>query len=577
MDETQLAAAIAQGELASPQRFYNSWYFALRISGTRYAYRRALDEFVFREAEHYLTPEALSRLNGLPVIIQHPSTSMLNSTEYAERNIGSIVLPYVGRDGVIDPEGDESWGIARILDQDAAKFMQEHELSTSPAVIFPPDGGDNKSIELKDGKTLLIEGKPVLIDHVAICENGVWDKGGDPDGVKNDSAGTTNPQPGPGAGATEDKAMADEKTKEETEREEAEKKEREDAARRDADAGEKLDKLLSHIDSMTKRMDAYDKARKDAEEGEAAAAEAEEERQQAETLEKLAEEERGEAETAEEKADRQDAATRHALARKDGESHAAHSKRVHTMAGRHDAARFTRKDGEGAKEHSERVDSMCDEHLGAAKKDEESEEERKAAAEKEREDKAKKDAEEAEGKEKEEMEGKRDAEIEEIKAKHDAQAKELEDLKRKVEDRSDEDEAMFADAQARADDVFSAFGKHAPRPLSGENLVGYRIRLARALQPHSASLKDVDLGKIARADAQGFQHLEATVYADAAAAARNPVDLPDGQLREIVRTDRATGRRMIEFTGRSPRTWMQRFMPPTMAATRISRPSHEQR
>jgi hypothetical protein len=36
---------------------------------------------------------------------------------------------------------------------------------------------------LSNGATLLIEGKPSLLDHVALCPLGVWDKGGPPTGV----------------------------------------------------------------------------------------------------------------------------------------------------------------------------------------------------------------------------------------------------------------------------------------------------------------------------------------------------------------------------------------------------------
>ena len=64
----------------------------------------------------------------------------------------------------------------------------------------------------------------------------------------------------------EEKKAAEEKTKAD-----AEKLEREDRARKDAESGEKLDKLLSHLDSLGKRMDAWEgeeKERKDAEEKE---------------------------------------------------------------------------------------------------------------------------------------------------------------------------------------------------------------------------------------------------------------------------------------------------------------------
>ena len=41
----------------------------------------------------------------------------------------------------------------------------------------------------KSGKPLLIEGEPVLLDHIAIVPNGVWDKGGDPTGVLTQAIG----------------------------------------------------------------------------------------------------------------------------------------------------------------------------------------------------------------------------------------------------------------------------------------------------------------------------------------------------------------------------------------------------
>ena len=47
-------------------------------------------------------------------------------------------------------------------------------------------GGDDVLINV-DGEPLLLEGNPVLLDHPAICEQGVWDKLGDPAGVKSDT------------------------------------------------------------------------------------------------------------------------------------------------------------------------------------------------------------------------------------------------------------------------------------------------------------------------------------------------------------------------------------------------------
>jgi 8-oxo-dGTP pyrophosphatase MutT (NUDIX family) len=174
MNELDIARAIASGEFGSPQQYENIWLFALRITGTGVSYRPELEEYVWRPPEIYLNAEFLARCAGLPVIIEHPPTDELNTEEYTNRVIGSIVFAYI--------EGDEVWGIGKIYDQRAAEVMRSHRLSTSPAVIFR-DPSVNETRQLAGGKHLLVEGEPSLLDHLAICELGVWDKDGSPTGI----------------------------------------------------------------------------------------------------------------------------------------------------------------------------------------------------------------------------------------------------------------------------------------------------------------------------------------------------------------------------------------------------------
>lgn len=241
MDETEIAHAMAAGYLTSPQHFENIWLFDIRITGTGRSYRAALKEHVWRDPEIYLNDWFLERCNGLPVIINHPKMSMLNTKEFSKRIIGTITKAYI--------KDDEVWGIAKIWDEHAAKIMSEEEISTSPAVVFR-DPSVNSVVEFNDGQRLLIEGKPSLLDHIAICQAGVWDKGGAPSGVvsviRGDmqvSGNETSPAP--------------------------------NTARSD----ENIDKVLTHLDArwdafnkrmdaIEKRYDAWDKARKDAEEAE---------------------------------------------------------------------------------------------------------------------------------------------------------------------------------------------------------------------------------------------------------------------------------------------------------------------
>jgi len=177
-DELGVARAMAEGRLSSPQRYENVWLFAIRITGTGLSYRHARKEYVWRDPSIYVNDEFLARCAGLAVIWEHPEKSLLNEKEYADRAIGSIMLPYLRPD-----RPDEVWGIAKVYDDEAARLMREEVMSTSPAVNFA-DPLENDRVVLEDGKVLLIEGKPSLLDHIAICQAGVWDKGGPPDGVE---------------------------------------------------------------------------------------------------------------------------------------------------------------------------------------------------------------------------------------------------------------------------------------------------------------------------------------------------------------------------------------------------------
>lgn len=193
--ELDVAKQIRDNLLTSPQKFSNVWLFALRITGTGLSFRPKYDEFVERLPENCLNDEFLARCNGLPVIWIHPPKEKLDSESFAERVVGTIFLPYIA--------GDEVWGIAKIFDAQAAEIMTKEQLSTSPGVVF--SAGINEEVQLSDGSTVLVEGKPSLVDHLAICEQGVWDKGGEPSGVlsevahvemteasRNDSAGQSD-------------------------------------------------------------------------------------------------------------------------------------------------------------------------------------------------------------------------------------------------------------------------------------------------------------------------------------------------------------------------------------------------
>ena len=175
MDELGVARAVAAGDLVSPQRYHNLSLFNMRITGTGVAYRRALNEFVYRRPEHYLNDEFLARCNGLPVIMMHPEKAILDSKEFSDRVVGTMLLPYI--------KGDEVWGVAKIYDAEAIALLLTEKMSTSPSVLLRTTE-DTAKMTLEDGSQLLIEGKPTLLDHLAICEVGVWDKGEEAYGIE---------------------------------------------------------------------------------------------------------------------------------------------------------------------------------------------------------------------------------------------------------------------------------------------------------------------------------------------------------------------------------------------------------
>lgn len=189
--------------------------------------------------------------------------------------------------------------------------------------------------------------------------------------------------------------------------------------------------------------------------------------------------------------------------------------------------------------------------------EEEARKEKAGAEEKEAEEaKAKADAEEKAAKEKADAEAKEKADAEEAermeKEKADSQLRqEIAELRSRIPtELSDEERNEIADAQVKADSVFSCFGKRAPVPLSGEKPLAYRRRLMIQLQEHSPDFKTVDLSTIA--DSALLSVAEKTIYADAQKSAS--LSVGPGMLREIKRAD-ATGRQISTFEGDPAATW----------------------
>ncbi|WP_218069591.1 DUF2213 domain-containing protein [Escherichia coli] len=187
-----------------------------------------------------------------------------------------------------------------------------------------------------------------------------------------------------------------------------------------------------------------------------------------------------------------------------------------------------------------------------AKADEAAEEQRKAdeAASKEAEEKAK--ADEAAAKDAEE------------KAKADSEAEE----QRKADEEAEKErnDSALAEAQAKADSAFSACGKNAPAPFSGENALDYRKRALIAMQKHSPAHKDVNIRAIA--DSATLAVLEDAIFSAARQSIEKEMMSTQGQLHKRIRNDEA-GRRITEYQG-DPNVWLSAFKIPGRRLAKIN-------
>lgn len=132
--------------------------------------------------------------------------------------------------------------------------------------------------------------------------------------------------------------------------------------------------------------------------------------------------------------------------------------------------------------------------------------------------------------------------------------------------KADEEESKYADCQAKADSVYSAFGKSASRPLQGESLINYRKRMLRGLQAHSDEMKNININKIA--DEAMLDLVEKRIYADALQASRGTGAIGRGQLIPVYKKDQA-GRTITEYRG-DMEAWLGEFKLPTSRVVKFN-------
>ena len=117
-------------------------------------------------------------------------------------------------------------------------------------------------------------------------------------------------------------------------------------------------------------------------------------------------------------------------------------------------------------------------------------------------------------------------------------------------------ETQIQEKRAKYDEALQPFNRNAPRPFPEETHEEYRRRALPILQNYAPGMGEV---KVHDMRGSAFDMIEKQSFEAAHREARNPTNIPEGELREVKRHDQA-GRTFVEWYGR-PSVWLNEFHP----------------
>ncbi|HJH55061.1 MAG TPA: DUF2213 domain-containing protein [Brachyspira hyodysenteriae] len=260
----EMIEGLINGTLKSPQIYEESFYIKLRITGTGITERYKEDEngdVIFDEEnkpvtykidrleEDFLSNKFLEACIGIPVLIEHPESKLLNGENYKNHVVGTIVVAYIKK------EVKEVWGIARIYDPEVLKLINEGLKSTSPAI---------KTSNIENGSEIVQE-KFEYIDHLALVVDGYWDNYSEK-AIQIDSLKRIVPNSNENIKTKEDKMPEELEEKKEEIKEEVKKDERmEEVENKET---EKINIIESKLDQLISLLTAKNESvKEDGEEG----------------------------------------------------------------------------------------------------------------------------------------------------------------------------------------------------------------------------------------------------------------------------------------------------------------------
>lgn len=122
----------------------------------------------------------------------------------------------------------------------------------------------------------------------------------------------------------------------------------------------------------------------------------------------------------------------------------------------------------------------------------------------------------------------------------------------------DENQDEMIEARVRADSAYTAIGKRAPEPFSGEKAMDYRKRVLMGVQKLAKEFSKVNIRSIS--DSATLKVLEDQIYKAAQTDIDWAMDNTPGYLHKTVRLDEA-GRRVTTWHG-DPNVWLAAFKTP---------------
>lgn len=258
----EMIEGLINGTLKSPQIYEESFYIKLRITGTGITERYKEDEngdVIFDEEnkpvtykidrleEDFLSNKFLEACIGIPVLIEHPDSKLLNGENYKSHVVGTIVAAYIKK------EVKEVWGIARIYDPEVLKLINEGLKSTSPAI---------KTSNVENGSEIVQE-KFEYIDHLALVVDGYWDNYSEK-AIQIDSLKRIEPN------SNENTTIKEDKMPEELEKEEVKEEVKKDEGMEEVEnkETEKINSIESKLDQLISMLSAKNESvKEDGEEG----------------------------------------------------------------------------------------------------------------------------------------------------------------------------------------------------------------------------------------------------------------------------------------------------------------------